>query len=115
MRWPWVSRDFNDFCIAQLNEQRQENVRLYGTIHKLFDHIQALKLQGASEPSPPRVIEQPAPDPVMSAIAVASRGDRRLHTLMAQEAQRMRDRGDHEFDIIAAIQQGIESPEGLPA
>lgn len=84
-------------------------------ITDLLNKYHALRMQGASEPPPARVIEQPAPDPVMSAIAVASRGDRRLHTLMAQEAQRMRARGDHEFDIIAAIQQGIESPEGLPA
>lgn len=119
MFWPWMScrlaRIAENERLQAENAQLRAHLGLLDRYDALLDRYHALKLQGASEPQPARPIDQPVPDPIQAAIAAACRGDRRLHTLMATEAQRMRARGDHDIDILNAIQHGIESSEGLPA
>lgn len=111
MRWPWVSRSFNDYVINCVNEGRRENLRLYGTINSLFEHIQALKIQGASVPEPAPTLQRPEFDPVQAAITAKAGPDKRLRAMMIREAMQSRAAGIPDIEIIQAIEQGVTVDE----
>lgn len=128
--WPWVSR--GDMVAALVRQQLSSEARIadlksshahildaldrqIGRICEERDAMalryHALKLQGASEPEPPRVVERTVVDPVIAAVNIACVGKEQARKGMLVQVARDREAELSDQDIILRIQRGNRPQE----